>query len=246
MGDIAGWSQDEIKRIIRHSNDDSAAGSQRYVFWENKAIRDDYEFVPCECKSDCWCKRNGCTGHYRLKAISFHQFLDTYVHLWIPPSSRNNVNAAVLHSRPFNGRQRNAVPPLQSLRENWQDTLREARGYDKCGLCDSQIPLVIAVNNLYQAKMWSQLFYDSLVPFDTRSRHRIARAGYTDPIQNYMRMNRELFDDLKIMASRNDLDIADLRNLDTPWTAAQGMVVIPNGQPLSRVIDKMFYSPKPQ
>jgi hypothetical protein len=179
-----------------------------------------------------------------VKQISFDKFLDTYVHLWIPPRARGNVKGAVLHSAPFNGRQKNSVGPLRWLRENWEDVARRVRAYNQCGLCGFEAPFPIEVCNLYEAKMWSQLFYDSLVPFDTSSRRRIARAGYTDPIQNYMRMNRELFDDLKGMASSNDLDMTGLRHLDTPWTVASGMAAIPNGQPLSRVIDKMFYSPK--
>ena len=91
--------------------------------------------------------------------------------------------------------------------------------------------------------MWSQLFYDSLVPYDTGSRTRIIQSGYTNPARDYTRTNQELFEDLRKFASRNKLGVADLRGLDTPWEVATNLVPVENGQPLSRVLDKMFYSP---
>jgi hypothetical protein len=42
--------------------------------------------------------------------------------------------------------------------------------------------------------MWSQLFYDSVVPFDSNSKREIKNAGYTDPRRDFLAMNRELFD----------------------------------------------------
>ena len=56
-------------------------------------------------------------------------------------------------------------------------------------------------------------------------------------------MNQELFEDLRRFASRNKLGVADLRGLDTPWEVATNLNPVGNGQPLSRVLDKMFYSP---
>ena len=79
MGNIPYKTIEELRRTIRESNKDSICGSQRYVYWENKAIQSDYEFIDCKCTDGCWCKRNGCIGHYRIKEIDFGQFLNTYV-----------------------------------------------------------------------------------------------------------------------------------------------------------------------
>lgn len=243
MGDIANIPIDVLRRKIEESNKRSAIGRQKYVLWENDAIRSDYEFISCECNSDCWCYKYGCTGHYRIRNMGFDHFLDTFVNLWIPPKARENVRNAVLWNDPFKGRQRNAVPILRELMDNWKKTLKKVRGHRKCGLCDEGVPLNISVNNLYQAKMWSQLFYDSLVPFDTASRKRMVQAGYINPIQSYQRMNQELFKDLRQLAQDSNLNVAGLRGLDTPWIVDHNLVPVENGQPLSRVLDKMFYSP---
>jgi len=127
------------------------------------------------------------------------------------------VTRAVLDGFSFKGRQKGAVEPLRNLRANWQSTLGEVRKYDGCGLCDLAIPLVAArVTNLYEAKMWSQLFYDSIVPFDTKSRAEMKRAGYSNPAQDFLTMNRELFADLRELSDTNGLAIPELRRLDAP------------------------------
>jgi len=243
MGDILDKSPQDIISTIRESNEKSKVGTQRYLFGENKAIQADFEFINCGCTEDCWCKKNGCTGHYRIREINFNQFLETYLLLWIPPNARDNVKKAVLNDRPFYGRQRNAIPYLQWLMFNWDETLSNVRKHMKCGLCDNGVPAGYLVENLYQAKMWSQLFYDSLVPFDSKSLHRIIRAGYTNPLKDFTQMNREIFIDLRQLASKNNLDVVRLRSLDKPWIVEPKLASIRNGQPLSRVLDKMFYNP---
>ena len=127
--------------------------------------------------------------------------------------------------------------------KSWDATIGWPRQHRKCGLCNGGVPLGITIHNLYEAKMWSQLFYDSLVPFDSDSRRKIVKARYTDPISDYTRMNRELFEDLRQLASRANLSVPELRGLDEPWSADQSIVRPENGQPFSRVVGKMFYRP---
>ena len=244
MGDLPRWSLDQIRRVIRDSNKVSAQGSQKYVVWENRAIQSDYEFIACPCGDDCWCKRNACAGHYRLKEITFDEFLETYVALWIPPKDRENVKGAVLKRTSFNGRQKNAIKPLQWLRESWSSILDKVRGYNKCGLCDSTVPLVAHISNLYEAKMWSQLFYDSLVPFDTKSKTKIKRAHYPDPTNDFLAMNREMFRDLRKLSDTHGLGVPGIRQLDSPWMVVPQLREPVGGQPLSRVVDKIFYMPR--
>jgi len=69
MGDILDKSPQDIISTIRESNEKSKVGTQRYLFGENKAIQADFEFINCGCTEDCWCKKNGCTGHYRIREI---------------------------------------------------------------------------------------------------------------------------------------------------------------------------------
>ena len=244
MGDIRRWTPEKIRQVIRESNKQSANGSQKYVEWENSAILTDYEFIPCLCDESCWCRRHSCSGHYRIKEITFDQFLETYTKLWIPPNARENINNAVRFGAPFKGRQRNAVKPLQRLKDNWSDILTRVRGYNKCGLCDSPFPVVGDVTNLYQSKMWSQLLYDSVVPFDTKSQARIKRAGYTDPTKDFRAMNSELFNDLKKLSEASGMEVDGIRNLDSPWDVVTHLERPCGGQPLSRVLDKMFYAPQ--
>lgn len=243
MGDICRQSPERIRELIRESNKQSAKGSQQYVMWENSAIHTDYEFTPCSCDESCWCKRHSCTGHYRIREIPFDQFLETYVKLWIPPKARENIKNAVQFGTPFKGRQRNAVKPLQWLRTKWSDVLASVRGYNKCGLCDSSFPPVGNVTNLYQAKMWSQLLYDSVVPFDTKSQAQIKRSGYSDPINDFRAMNSELFADLRRLSENFCMDVDSVRNLDCPWVVVPHLKKPFGGQPLSRVLDKIFYAP---
>lgn len=188
--------------------------------------------------------RNACAGHYRLKEITWETFLDTYLKLWIPPQSRNGVKGAVLHGVMFNGRQKNSVEPLRRLRANWPSVLGQVRAYDCCGLCGSDVPLVPArMESLYVAKMWSQLFYDSIVPFDTKSKAEIKRAGYPDPAQNFVAMNKELFADVRKLSDSHHLGVLGLRCLDRPDKVDPQLEQPEGGQPLSRVIDKIFYRP---
>ncbi len=244
MGDIRRWSPEKISQVIRESNIQSAKGRQKYVTWENSAIRTDYEFIACPCNENCWCRRHSCAGHYRIKEIRFEQFLETYTKLWVPPKARKNIKNAALFRTLFNGRQLNAVKPLQWLRNNWSDILTRVRGYNKCGLCSSPFPAIGNVTNLYQSKMWSQLLYDSVVPFDTKSQARIKRAGYKDPTKDFRTMNIELFNDLNNLSEAFGMGVDDVRNFDSPWDAVTHLEKPSGGQPLSRVLDKMFYAPK--
>ncbi len=243
MGLIRTWSPERIRRLIGESNQRSAMGSQQYVVWENNALHRDYEFIQCACPESCWCRGNGCNGHYRIKDIPFDQFLETYVTLWTPPRARNAVRSAVLKGSAFNGRQRNAIKPLQVLRDNWLNVLAHMRAYDKCGLCDCAEPSVSSVSNLYQGKIWSQLFYDSIAPFDTASRARMKRAGYPDPMRDFGGMNREIFRDLRMLSAAHGLGVSGIRGLDCPRAVLPGLPAPEGGQPLSRVVDKIFYNP---
>lgn len=243
MGQISQLTRDEIVETIAASNRQSAGKSQRYVIHESAVIRSDYDFVACDCPPICWCRKHACAGHFVLKAITFEHFLDSYALLWLPPQARNGVKSAVLEGTPFDGRPRNSVAFLRELRENWPGRLSQARAYRKTGLCDGGVPEGIGVSNLYEAKIWSQLFYDSLIPFDTAARGRMVRAGYTNPLAYYSRTNQEMFADLRTLAHDLNLDLPGIRALDTPWNDVPGLAVLPYGQPLSRILDKIFYKP---
>jgi hypothetical protein len=91
--------------------------------------------------------------------------------------------------------------------------------------------------------MWSQLFYDSLVPFDTKSKAKIKRAGYPDPERHFLAMNRELFRDLRKLSDAHRLGVPGIRHLDSPCSVIPQLPAPAGGQPLSRVVDKIFYSP---
>lgn len=251
MGGICNWPPEMLRDKIRESNNQSARGSQEYVIWENRAILNDYEFIACPCDESCWCKRHSCTGHYRIKEITFDEFLETYVTLWTPPTARENIKKSVRFGISYNRREKNAVEPLQRLRTNWSEVLTRVRGYNKCGLCDSPLPVVDSVfpstdsvTNLYQAKIWSQLFYDSIVPFDTKSKTRLTKEGYADPTKHFMSTNEDLFGDLRRLSETAGMNIDGVRNLDTPWSVVAHLKKPSGGQPLSRVLDKMFYAPK--
>jgi hypothetical protein len=245
VGNISSLSPDEIRRRISESNRQSASKKAKYVYWESRAVQSDYELMACLCEDDCWCVRNACAGHYRVKDITFEEFLESYLRLWIPPSSRQNVKGAVLKGLSFKGRQEGAIGPLRWLRPNWPCVLDKVRRYGKCGLCDSAAPPVVSarVSNLYEAKMWSQLFYDSIVPFDTKSKAEMRRAGYSDPAQDFLEMNRELFGDLRKLSDAHGLGVPGLRRLDSPGKVDPQLQEPAGGQPLSRVIDKIFYRP---
>jgi len=109
-------------------------------------------------------------------------------------------------------------------------------------LCGPNISIERRVENLYEAKMWSQLFYDVLVPYDTTSIRIMRQAGYTTT--DFLAMNRELFQDLRRLAEEHELNVLNIRQLDSPSAIAASLSPPAGGQPLSRVLDKIFYSPK--
>lgn len=55
-------------------------------------------------------------------------------------------------------------------------------------------------------------------------------------------MNCELFNDLK--KKMDEFDVESIRNLDSPWDVVADLKKLRGGQPLSRVLDKMFYAPR--
>jgi hypothetical protein len=238
---ISSLSPEEVRARIGASNRASHEGQARYIDRENLAIHSDYDFIDCPCAPECWCRHRGCLGHYLIREMLFNQFLGTYVALWVPKRARENIRAGVLEGKPFGGRQRNAIPALQWLAQNWDGCLAKARSARKCGLCDPTISIGRRVANLYEAKMWSQLFYDALVPFDTASIGEIRRAGYVT--NDFLDMNRQLFRDLRAFGEAHSLNVAAIRGLDTPWDVSRDLRRPPGGQPLSRVIDKIFYNP---
>lgn len=243
MGQIAGMSVDEVRNAIRQSNWHALKKSQRYLISEDQALRSDYEFIACPCVEACWCKGHACHGHYRVRETSFERFLQTYALLWMPPGRRDGLQRAVLNNAPFNGRGRKAIVPLQWLRLNWSEILRSVRRYDRCGLCDSSPPIAPRDGEftLWDSKIWSQLLYDSVVPFDYNSLGQIRRAGYST--RDFVAMNTELFGDLRSLSDSCGLTIEALRNLDSPWELCPDYERRIAGQPLSRIIDKIFYSP---
>lgn len=241
---LSDWQIEMLRDTVATSNRLSLEGVQRYVLWENQAIGRDYEFIPCPCNEKCWCRQHGCEGHYRIMDIGFKQFLETYTTLWIPPNARDRVISAVLMDGPFEGRQRNAIEPLKWLHENCYQVIKRVREYERTGLCGEPPEIVPQVDNLYKAKIGSQLFYDSIVPFDTSSRPRMKRAGYPDPTRHFPATNIELFADLRIFAERFSLSMSEIRDLDSPWQIVPNFSRQPGGQPLSRVLDKAFYTPR--
>ena len=56
-------------------------------------------------------------------------------------------------------------------------------------------------------------------------------------------MNRELFADIRKLSDTHGLKIPDLRRLDTPGAVNPQLREPAGGQPLSRVVDKIFYRP---
>jgi hypothetical protein len=237
---------EKIQRLIERSNSFSASKRENYIREESNAIQTDYEFVACRCSEKCWCRRYGCEGHYCLKHIPFEQFLQTFVKLWVAVPGRNRVPDAVMNGTSIEDlpRLKNAAEPLRQLRQEWSTVLAQVRSNTRCGLCDSAAPELPAISGIYGAKMWSQLYYDSVVPFDSKSEKKIRGAGYPDPVSRFQTMNENLFRDLRLFAERNGLPIREIRNLDTPWAVSFGPPgKPPGGQPLSRVLDKLFYCP---
>ena len=168
VGYIADSLIENVRRVIADSNRASLERHARYVHCENRALHADYEFIACQCEDSCWCKRNACAGHYQLREMTFERFLETYVCLWTPPPAREAVKRAVSDGTPVNRRYKNAPPALWELRNKWPGVLAMVKSFTKCGLCDSAEPAIPHIGNLYEAKIWSQLFYDSVEEKDQR------------------------------------------------------------------------------
>ena len=77
----------------------------------------------------------------------------------------------------------------------------------------------------------------------TRSRLKIKRADDPDPEKYFLEMNRELLGDLRILSEVHKLGVPDVRGLDLPCMVDPQLPSLFGGQPLSRVADKILYSP---
>src|SRR5947207_12439452 len=53
---IVRMSPETIRAVIGDSNKRSAEKPAKYLCGESRALHCDYEFIPCPCRNDCWCK----------------------------------------------------------------------------------------------------------------------------------------------------------------------------------------------
>lgn len=236
-----------------------------YIIQEQASIDEVYEQYQCPCPGSCTCKHYGCERHWRLKSgLTFDQFCDAYLRMFVDRNLHGSILDALRHGRAIGGRARRPLPFLQAAKNSWGVWLHQARATAPTLVCDNWRPdfwVTLWANweaSVYWAKLWAMLLPDLAIPYDFDSLKKIRSCTGGSPPQ-YSDMLEHLRKEVIALLSREKRSLAEFRMLDNPTLAGlqfnhnkirikrQGFQYSPSfapvDRPLSRVIDKCFYSP---
>lgn len=258
-----------IKARVDQSNSDSAyLNSNLYLIQEQASLDDVYEQFACPCGPQCNCRKYGCRSHWRLRAnVAFPEFRDAFLRMFVPRLQHTNITLRLDNGEQGSGRVAGAVTVLSYLRNNWAMFLQNASSWPRTLLCSEwhnsfwQREWSAYDESVYWAKQWATLLPDTCVPYDTASRRAIrsctggAPPAYFDMLD---RLRTRVID----LLNREGRTIGEFRELDAPGAAGlpfdHGSIMLPRigfayrhhylpvDRPLSRVIDKFFYTPATQ
>lgn len=156
---------------------------------------------------------------------------------------------------------------LKYLKDNWTRLYSIAANWRHTLFCEKFVPLEIIAtkewdfdisDSVYRSKLWSILFPDICIPFDNASRKKILKdlRGSGKSYRNMLLHLRSNAIDVIVKESSN---LAEFRKLDNPQNGCPfqaslislpregfnyGNSYKPEERPISRIIDKMYYSPR--
>jgi len=260
---------EDIRSRIAESNIGGSQNANKYPIQEQATLVEIWEYVSCECNDNCTCRKFGCTYHWTLKQnLIFRDILPAFLRMFVNKNQHRQIiacmNQTTLTSDTLNKRVREAVPVLQDVRNNWHTLYTEVLNHKKTLICDDWYTSFwkkqwnfSLYESIYKAKRFCVLLPDIGIPYDSTSRPKILSCLSND-VSTYFQMLKGLRGVLIDIMERESQNLANLRKLDSPHEQLSfdsskislpkdnfdyGNTYTPEERPVSRIIDKFFYSP---
>ena len=257
-----------IKSLIKDSNDDSMNNRNYYPLQMENALDCLYEFKDCNCNDDCYCKKCGCNGHWKLREdvpVTFSDLLPHFLKCFVNSSSHkiitDHLDNSVAFSKNTRGRA-SAYNILVEVKENWNQLFKIIKEFNnKTLICTAGgepsflknvnlLKLINGINikkgkeNIYKSKLYSMLFIDLVIPFDTASSKKIRQDLGLSVNENYLDCLKQWHDGLIDHFDRNKVKLSEFRRYDNPKLTYKNSEFQEIHRPISRIIDKFYYTPK--
>jgi len=261
----------EIKDRIDESNKAAAGNRSKYPIQEQATLIELWEQSDCECGPECFCKKYGCTFHWKIKPnLDVDEVIAGFVRTYIDVEKHatffkylNDENQN--ENQKLSPRIKEAVKIAKDLKNNWDTYYSNALESKSCILCNNHATEYwlkkfrdkTIDKSIYNFKMWSILLPDIAVPFDIKARESIKRELGLKADERYSTLIRKLRDLYQNILEKSNAKIDDLRMLDEPGKyldfVSQDVrlgkldeypkVFLPLQRPFCRVLDKVFYRP---
>jgi len=257
----------KIKERIDASNKAAAGNRSRYPIQEQVTLIELWEQLNCECAPECFCKKHGCTFHWKIKPnTNADEAIKGFVRTYIDVEKHNTFFKCLNENYTPPPRIKEAVAIAKDLKTNWDTYYSNALKSKSCILCDNNTSIYWlnrfrALNidmSIYHFKMLSILLPDIAIPFDIKSRALIKKELGLGQADQYSIMILKLQDLFQRIIEKTNSKVGDLRVLDEPGEyfdfAKQDVRLgkqgdnyiksfLPLERPFSRVLDKVFYRP---
>lgn len=261
-------SSEAMRTSIAKSNRSASRNRNLYPIQEQATLMEIWDYVPCECDSNCTCRRLGCKRHWKLREdLTFAEIVPAYVRMFVDKFSHERLRRSVSGRMSIRnlGRVQGALDVLQNVMENWDELYTEALGHNKTLLCGDwytefwrdRWTFRVERTSVYKAKQFCILLPDIGIPYDTNSRRSILNWVGGDAT-TYFHMLARLRERIIGIVEFENQSLPALRRLDAPQEQLPfnrksislrrrnfhyGDAYTPEERPLSRIIDKCFYRP---
>ncbi len=257
----------KIKERIDDSNKAAAGNRSRYPIQEQVTLIELWEQLDCECAPECFCKKHGCTFHWKIKPnLNADEAINGFVRTYIDVEKHDTFFRCLNENYTPPPRIKEAVAIAKDLKNNWDTYYLNALKSKSCILCDNNASIYWlnrfrALNidmSIYHFKMLSILLPDIAIPFDVKSRALIKKELGLGQADQYSVMIWRLQGLFQSVIEKTNSKVDDLRVLDEPgvyfdfarqdvrlgkpgYNYAKGF--LPLERPFCRVLDKVFYRP---
>lgn len=242
----------------------------KYIIQEQATLREIWEYVPCNCDENCYCRKFGCTHHWKLKeGLTFDDILPAYLRMFVDVGFHDKLTDCIISQKSapsaLNKRVKGAYDVLVWVRDNWDMLYTNAVSYNHSLICDDwnndfweerwQFPISAPI---YKAKVMSALLPDTAIPYDTKSLQIMKSFLRLSAYDSYYSLLEKIREYCIDVTEKERLSIGEFRRLDSPGKCSTfnhnyinlknsgfdyGVGFTPEERPLSRVIDKIFYRP---
>ncbi|MBP9727608.1 MAG: hypothetical protein KBD83_09150 [Gammaproteobacteria bacterium] len=206
------------KQEIIASNETAMLNRAQYPMYEKDFLLNRCDWVKRDCPTDCHChvftalhdESDMCW--VIKKDCKLEDFKQSFALLWIGANFQARFMNNESHQRINRGLDifRKITPAF------WQDIREIGNSNRRCIICTK--PLVdeaiklrrkFDTDRIYDSKLLSQIFYDSLIPHDTNSKIAMEAVGY-NPSKNGLDMGKNI----RVFLHHSQINITGLRELD--------------------------------